>query len=71
MKAFPRLHAVCIGLTNDKPTWMGKYQIQARGPWFIARSNYGVIRYMSEAEALAGAKVCQEAELARYTEDSK
>lgn len=42
-----------------KPAWYGRYQLQAGGMWFNARSGYGVIRYETPEAAIAGARVCQ------------
>ncbi len=45
---------------NRKPSWYGQYRPEPRAPWRTAASDYGMIRYTSEAYALAGAKVYAE-----------
>jgi len=64
MSTVPEVDALYIGLTQGKPTWIGKYQLDPGGMWFNARSGYGVIMYESQETALAGAKVVQEQEFA-------
>lgn len=48
-----------LGLVQGKPSWSGRYQLQANGMWFVARSGYGAIIYATPEAALAGARVCQ------------
>jgi hypothetical protein len=45
---------------NGQPSWYGQYRPTPTAPWRTAASDYGMIRYTSEAHAIVGAKVYAE-----------